>query len=131
MAEIKAYFESFLKEGKDILHICLPPASGRDEFCEYRKGYLCEKYPNGKFAIVNSLWASSGYGLLMDKLADLRDAGMGIDELRQWVEENKHKVQRWFFCTDLTFYIKRRRSDENGRLCRHNAEYLSVAACEL
>ena len=30
---------------------------------------------------MDSLAASSGYGLLMDKLADLRDGGMGIDEL--------------------------------------------------
>ena len=55
------------------------------------KDILAEKYPERKIYIVDSLSASSGYGLLMDKLADLRDAGMGIDELRQWVEENKRK----------------------------------------
>ena len=42
----------------------------------------------------------------MDKVADLRDAGMGIDQLRGWVEENKLRVNHWFFTTDLTFFIK-------------------------
>ena len=85
VAEFEAYFESFLKEGKDI---------------------LAEKYPERKIYIVDSLSASSGYGLLMDKLADLRDAGMGLADLYHWAEENKRKVQHWFFSTDLTFYIK-------------------------
>ena len=42
----------------------------------------------------------------MDKLADLRDEGMNIDELHAWAEENKSKLQHWFFSTDLTFFIK-------------------------
>ena len=65
-----------------------------------------EKYPERKIYIVDSLAASSGYGLLMDRLADLRDAGMGLADLYHWAEENKRKVQHWFFSTDLTFYIK-------------------------
>ena len=42
----------------------------------------------------------------MDKLADLRDEGMGIDELYAWTEKNKRRLNHWFFSTDLTFYIK-------------------------
>lgn len=49
---------------------------------------------------------SSGYGLLLDRAADLRDGGMGIDELHDWLEENKLRLHHWFFSTDLKFYIK-------------------------
>jgi DegV family protein with EDD domain len=42
----------------------------------------------------------------LDKLADLRDAGMSMEELRDWAEENKLKMNHWFFTTDLTFFIK-------------------------
>ena len=42
----------------------------------------------------------------MDKVADLKDEGMGIDELKEWVIENRLKVNHWFFTTDLTFFIK-------------------------
>ena len=50
--------------------------------------------------------ASAGYGLLMDRLADLRDDGMTIDELRDWAEANKLHLRHWFFSSDLTFFIK-------------------------
>ncbi|MDE6740621.1 MAG: DegV family EDD domain-containing protein, partial [Lachnospiraceae bacterium] len=49
---------------------------------------------------------SSGYGLLMDKLADLRDEGKSIDEVYEWAQANRLKLNHWFFSTDLTFYIK-------------------------
>ena len=67
---------------------------------------LREQYPDRKIYIVDSLAASAGFGLLMDKLADLRDSGMGIDELREWAEANKLKCNHWFFTTDLTYLIR-------------------------
>ena len=70
------------------------------------KSMLEEKYPERKIYIVDSLLASSGYGLLMDKLADLRDAGKTMDEVYAWAEENKLKAHAWFFSTDLTFFVK-------------------------
>ena len=70
------------------------------------KEMLAEKYPDRKIYIVDSLAASSGFGLLMDKLADLRDEGKSIDELYKWTEENKLKMQHWFFTSDLTFFVK-------------------------
>ena len=42
----------------------------------------------------------------MDKAADLRDDGMSIEALRDWLEAHKLDVHHWFFSTDLTFYIK-------------------------
>ena len=67
---------------------------------------MMEKYPDRKVLIVDSLGASSGYGLFMDKLADLRDGGMSIDELYAWANDNKLKLHHWFFSTDLTFFVK-------------------------
>lgn len=42
----------------------------------------------------------------METLADMRDSGMELDALHDWAEENKLRLQHWFFSTDLTFYIK-------------------------
>lgn len=101
------YFERFLQEGKDILHLTLSSGiSGSVNSARIAQGMLQEKYPERNIFIVDSLAASSGYGLLMDKLADLRDEGKSIDEVREWAEENKKKLQHWFFSTDLTFYVK-------------------------
>lgn len=101
------YFESFLKEGKDVLHLSLSSGiSGSYNSACMAQRKLSARYPERKLYIIDSLAASSGYGLLMDKLADLRDGGMGIDALKDWAEENKLKLHHWFFSTDLTFFVK-------------------------
>ena len=107
VAEYEEYFEQFLQEGRDIPHLTLSSGiSGAHNSAMVAKNMLEEKYPDRKIYIVDSLAASSGYGLLMDRLADLRDMGKSIDEVYQWAEENKRKVHHWFFSTDLTFFIK-------------------------
>jgi len=107
MEEYRQYFEGFLKEGKDVLHLCLSSGiSGSINSARLAQEELAAKYPERKLYVVDSLAASSGYGLLMDKLADLRDEGMDIDQLRDWAEENKLRLHHWFFSTDLTFYVK-------------------------
>lgn len=105
--EFEEYFETFLQDGKDVLHVCLSSGiSGTYNSANIAKETLMEKYPDRKIYIVDSLGASSGFGLLVDKLADLRDAGKNIDEVYAWAIENRLKVQTWFFSTDLTFYVK-------------------------
>ena len=105
--EYEEYFEAFLKEGKDILHVTLSSGiSGTINSAMIAKGSLQEKYPERKIYLVDSLLASSGYGLLMDKLADLREEGKSLEEVYAWAEENKLNAHAWFFSTDLTFFVK-------------------------
>ena len=107
VGEYSAHFEQFLKEGKDILHLTLSTGiSGTYNAACIAANELKEKYPDRKLYIVDSLAASSGFGLLVDKLADMRDAGVGIDELHAWAEDNKLGLHHWFFSTDLTYYIR-------------------------
>ena len=105
--EFEAYFEPFLKDGKDILHVCLSSGiTGVVNSAMIAKTILEEKYPQRKVCIVDSLAASSGYGLVMDKIADQRDAGLSLGELEQWILAHRLEVNHWFFSTDLTFYIR-------------------------
>jgi len=105
--EYMNHFERFLAEGKDILHVTLSSGiSGSHMSAKAAAAELEKKYPDRKIRIVDSLGASSGYGLIMDTLADLRDGGMEFDALVNWVEENKLKMHHWFFSSDLTFYVK-------------------------
>ena len=107
VSEYFEYFSQFLEEGKDILHVSLSSGiSGTYNSAVNAALIARERYPERKIYIVDSLGASSGYGLLMDKLADLRDSGMGIDEVHDWAEEHKLELNHWFFSTDLKFYIK-------------------------
>lgn len=105
--EFMEFFEPFLKEGKDILHLSLSSGiSGVVNSANIARDELLQKYPERTIYIVDSLAASSGYGLLMDKLADLRDEGRSIKEVYDWVMENRLRLHHWFFTTDLTFFIK-------------------------
>jgi len=105
--EYKDFFGPFLEAGKDILHVSLSSGiSGAYSSAMTAKYELLAQYPERRIVIVDSLGASSGYGLLMDMLADRRDGGASLEEIRSWAEENKLNVHHWFFSTDLTFYIK-------------------------
>lgn len=107
VSEYLEYFSKFLEQGRDILHVTLSTGlSGTFNAASNAAAIAKEKYPDRKIYIVDSLGASSGYGLLMDKLAELRDSGMGIDELRRFAEENRLRLNHWFFSTDLKFYIR-------------------------
>ncbi len=99
------FFEPYMKEGKDILHVSFSSGlSGTYNSANIAAREMEEKYPDRKIYVVDSLAASSGYGLLMDMMADLRDEGKSIEELRDWAEENKLNVHHWFFSTDLTSF---------------------------
>ncbi len=102
-----AHFEPFLAAGQDVVHVTLSSGiSGTYNSACAARDQLAEKYPDRHVYVVDSLAASSGYGLLMDKLAELRDGGMGAAELAAWAEEHKSEVQHWFFSSDLTFFIR-------------------------
>ena len=102
-----AHFEKFLSVGKDVLHATLSTGiSGTYNSACTARDQLAEKYPDRKIIVIDSIAASSGYGMLVDKMADLRDSGMGIDELAAWAEEHKNEVQHWFFSSDLTFFVR-------------------------
>lgn len=106
-SEFEEFWEPFLQDGKDILHVSLSSGiSGVYNSANIAKDVLSEKYPDRKICVVDSIGASSGYGLLVDQLADLRDEGMELEELYAWAEKHKYNVQTWFFSTDLTFYVK-------------------------
>lgn len=101
------FFEQFLSEGKDVLHVTLSTGiSGAYNSATVAAEQMRAKYPERKLYVVDSLGASSGYGLIMETLADLRDKGKNIDELNDWLLRHRLNMHHWFFSTDLTFYIK-------------------------
>ncbi|MGI5849575.1 MAG: DegV family protein [Christensenellales bacterium] len=105
--EFRNFFEPFLREGKDIIHVSLSSGiSGTFNSANAAKLELLEKYPGRRIEVVDSLGASSGYGLFMDMLADMRDNGATFEQAFEWAEKNKLFIHHWFFSTDLSSYIK-------------------------
>jgi DegV family protein with EDD domain len=114
--EFAELWEPFLKEGKDILHVTLSSGlSGVLNSANAAKDLLEEKYPDRRILVVDSLGASGGYGLQVDYMADLRDAGKSIDEVYKWELDHRLHIHHWFFSTDLTSYWR------GGRISRASA----------
>lgn len=113
ITEYLTYFTSILETGKDVVHVALSSGlSGTVNSARNAAAIAAERFPKNKIYIIDSLAASSGYGLIMETLADMRDNGASAEELCNWLEENKLKLHHWFFSTDLSFYVK------GGRISR-------------
>ena len=100
-----AFFEPLLAAGNDILHIAFSSGlSGSYNSACIAREELLKKYPDRKLMLVDSLGASSGFGLLVTLVADRRDAGESIEDAYQWAMDNRLTIHHWFFSTDLTHY---------------------------
>ena len=107
MTEYISFWRSFLEEGKDLMHLVLSSGiSGTVNSARAAADELRREFPDREILVVDSLAASSGFGLLVDKLAELRDQGMPLKELYHYAEEHKLHLHHWFFSTDLTFFIR-------------------------
>ena len=100
------FLEPLLKKG-DVLHVVF--GTGMTE--SYHNAVLAaeslkEKYPERKIAVVDSTCSSSGYGLIVDDAADLRDQGAGFDEIVKFLETNKRNVHHQFYSTTLKYFRK-------------------------
>lgn len=106
-ADYEEFLGAFLAEGKDVIHVVLSSGiSGAINSAKIAESTLRDEYPDRKIYVIDSLAASGGFGLLMNKMAELRDGGMSIDDLAAWTEEHKLESNHWFFPTDLTYLVR-------------------------
>ena len=121
IAEYVDYFTAFCEQGKDIVHVTLSSGiSGTFNSARNAALIVKEQFPEREIYVIDSLGASSGYGLLLDTAAAMRDQGMGAKELADWLEANRLRVHHWFFSTDLTSYVR------GGRISRTAAFFGGV-----
>ena len=100
----RAFFEKESERG-DLLHV----AFGSGMSGSVRNAFLAaemvmEDHPDRKICVVDSLCSSTGYGMLVECAADLRDAGKTLEETEKWLLENRNKLHHQFFSTDMTMY---------------------------
>ncbi len=100
-------FRPFLQEGFDILYIaCSSKLSGSVNICQTLAApQLLEEFPERKIIAIDSLNASVSEGMIAMKASELRKEGKTLEEVVNWVEENKLKFN--FFATvDTLNYLK-------------------------
>ena len=96
--------ENLLKAGKDVLYIGFSSGlSGTYNAGAMAARELSEKYPDRKIYTCDSLCASLGQGLLVYHAWQEKKKGRTIEEVRDFVEDNKLHLCHWFTIDDLMF----------------------------
>lgn len=105
--EVQQSFETYLKEGYDILHISFSSGlSASHNNARIAANELAEQYPDRNIILVDSLCASLGQGLLVHYAVTMKENGKSIDEVAAWLEENKLHLCHQFTVDDL-FHLHR------------------------
>lgn len=100
--EAKAHFTEYLKENKEILCIAFSSGlSGTYNSMRIAADEIMEEQPDCKIIVIDSLCASLGEGLLVHKAVTLRDQGKSMEEVAEWVKNNRLHLVHVFTVDDL------------------------------
>lgn len=115
--EAEALLRACFDAGQDVLYIGFDSAlsASYEKASERMQQVWAEEYPARKLRCVDSLAAALGHGLLVTEAVRLRDEGLGLDELADWLEANRLGFAHWFTVEDLR-YLQR-----GGRLSKGTA----------
>ncbi len=105
--EIQCFYEEILKTKKDILYLCFSSQlSAHYELAQMAKKAALENYPEARIEIVDSLGISMGAGLLVYHAIRLKEEGKALDEIKQWLLDNRMRSLH-FFSVDSLNYLKK------------------------
>lgn len=100
------YFDKLLENG-DVLHVAFGTGMSQSVQNAYEVvPELLKKHPSRKLVVIDSLCSSSGYGMLVDVAADMRDSGQTLQQVADFLTANRTRVHHQFFSTDLSYYRK-------------------------
>lgn len=107
LSDAEDLFESIFKNGNDILYLGFSSGlSGTYEGMRTIGTTLAERYPERTFVSVDTLAASVGQGLIVYYAAKKKQAGASLDEVAQWVTDNRLNLAHWFTVDDLMFLYR-------------------------
>lgn len=116
--ECDKVIKPILENGEDALVLAF--SSGLSGTCQNIKlaaeDYL-EMFPERKIIVVDTLCASLGQGMAVHYAAKLQKEGKTIEEVAEWLENNKRSICHFFTIDDL-FFLKR-----GGRLSGTSAVF--------
>ena len=105
--EFMDWADPILQAGEDILYLAFSSGlSGTCQSAYLAKEELSARYPDRKIYVVDSLAASMGEGLLAYYASRMQMEGKTIDEVYQWLQDNKLHLCHWFTVDDLN-HLKR------------------------
>lgn len=107
IGEFQEKFEKYVNEGYSIIYIGFSSAlSGCINSARLAAENIKLDNENADIRIIDSKSASMGLGLLVFYAAKMLKEGKSKDEIVNWIEENKLRVNHWFTVDDLN-HLKR------------------------
>lgn len=95
-------FEKYVKEATPVLYIAFSSAlSGSYNNAVAAVEQLKEDYTNVDITIVDSKAVCLGEGLLVYEAAMRKSAGSTLEEVAEWLEDNKMKLHSWVTVDDI------------------------------
>ena len=103
-------FEQYVKEGYGILSLSVSAGmSGTYNFAVNAKDMILQNYPDAQVICVDSFRVSAGLGLMSIWASILRKEGKTLEEVAQFLEENKKRIHQMGWLDDLSFVAKKGR----------------------
>lgn len=100
------YFEPILKNS-DLLFLAFSSQMSATINNVYQaREELLAKYPQRRFVVVDTLSICTPMALLVLRAHDMYLQGASMEEIEQWVRDNRLKAHAWFTVDDLV-YLKR------------------------
>lgn len=107
MADFEKYFTEVLDEGYDLIYTGLSSGlSGTYDNAVEVGESLKKKYPERRIEILDTVTASTGGGLLVQTMQELKDQGMSYDDLLSWVDQHYMSVVAQFGVDDLKYLYR-------------------------
>ncbi len=122
VSEFTMAFEEYAEKGEDILLLTISSGiSGTYNFALQAQKEVLSKYPDRKIRCIDSLRFGPALGLLTVYAAMKRDEGCSLDEVAEYVEENKNRLHQAGWLDDLSFVAKK------GRMTHSKAFFGTLA----
>ena len=104
MEEVMTKVRPLFEQGIDVIYIgCSSALTGSMNLFELAKKELMEEFPDRKMIGVDSLTAAPTLGMLVLDAAKQQQKGLSIEELEQWVFDNRFFYNQFATVDTLTF----------------------------
>ncbi len=95
-------FEEYIKNGKSVIYISFSSGlTGSVNNANIAKNMILDKYPQADLTIVDTRAASLGEGLLVYYAVEMLHNGASKEEIVNWLEDNKFRLNHWFTVDDI------------------------------
>lgn len=100
-------FKGIVSKGMDVIYICVSTGlSGTFNSANIAKNMIKEEFPEARVYIIDILTASLGQGIMVLKAYEMKDDGASYEEIVDYLEMNKQRVNTYITVDDLS-HLKR------------------------